>query len=153
MGKRRQAFQELQYHTGNGHYPATQLPFYSEGDNNRGHYWSLPAVGLGWGTKEAGKAMAHAYLKHVAESGDHTSLLPYIVFDTQARIAAAKGAQEREILCSQTRGFFGEICRFIRETIRENPEVARKFRQMTRRSILDRANDGLQWTPDRDRTG
>lgn len=82
----------VRYRDDEPHYPATALPFYKD-TPKMANYWCLPATGEYYGGKDAGKAMALAYLKHIAETDDDTPLLGYVVLSMRERMAERAGPE------------------------------------------------------------
>lgn len=127
------------------HYPATALPFYKDAPRT-GNYWCLPATGEYYGGKDAGKAMALAYLKHMAETEDETPLLHYVAMSMRERMMETSVKPELEALHGQSIGFFTEICKFIRKAMTENAKLAKPFKTISKDDITKQANKGLRYT-------
>ena len=132
---------------GNSGYPATTLPFYNEiGDKHIGHYWALPATGFYGGSRQAGQAMARAYLKHLAETKDAGRLLHYVAYSMTDRLKEAGSEAEADCIRGQMHGFFMELCKFIREAVAV-PKLAKSYLRESKEEIVAEALDGLAFNP------
>jgi hypothetical protein len=132
---------KLNYGEGNAdsRYKAPRLPFckmMATGDKL--NYWAVPATG----GRDAGRALAVPYLKHLCEIADWdtTPLLSYVVSDMAKKLAAAEGAEARQEIHDQLIGFFEAICRATREAITAAPPIRKKFLKLSEREVAENLN-------------
>jgi len=138
-------------------FPFKRLPFFHVGKVKTNSHWALPATGDYFGGYEAGKAMAQAFLKHLATDYDsfNAYLLLSIIEDQNNRLHEAierhqckdlnttKWPTEPASLRGQRTGFINTIGEALAASIKI---LSPLFDDVSEDEIIQRANHALKRT-------
>lgn len=120
--------------------PWARLPFVGKDHSERESCWDVPMTGTYLGGVEAGKSIAHIYLKYLRdERGNQfslsSSLLGSMLYSMALKQPATK--EEQTALNGQRAGFLGELSRWLEQAaVRLGPDLDR----LSEQQLIDNTN-------------
>lgn len=120
--------------------PWNRLPFVGKDHGKHESNWDVPMTGTYLGGVEAGKSIAHIYLKYLRdERGNQfslsSSLLGSVLYSMALKQPATK--EEQAALNGQRAGFLGELSRWLEQAaVRLGPDLD----QLSEQQLIDNTN-------------
>ncbi|MFJ1336523.1 hypothetical protein ACIKP7_00105 [Pseudomonas caricapapayae] len=123
--------------------PWERLPFVGRDHGAHEGNWDVPMTGTFLGGVEAGKSIAHVYLKYLRDERDNkfslsASLLGSMLYSMALKEPATK--EEQTALNGQRAGFLGELSRWLEQAaVRLGSDLDR----LTEQQLINNANRWL----------
>ncbi|WP_177331249.1 MULTISPECIES: hypothetical protein [Pseudomonas] len=123
--------------------PWGRLPFVGQDHGAREGNWDVPMTGTFLGGVEAGKSIAHVYLKYLRDERDNpfslsASLLASMLYSMALKEPSTR--EEQTALNGQRTGFLGELSRWLEQAaVRLGSDLDR----LTEQQLIDNANRWL----------